>query len=59
MGPRLRRRRSLDAFGVKTPVTPVTFVDFCVEPRLTENTELLGNRIYYLYFWTFSYVSQL
>jgi len=45
MGPRLRRRRSPDAFAVKTPVTPVTFVDFCAELHLTENTELLVNRI--------------
>jgi len=50
MGPRLCRKKSLDAFAVKTPATPVTLVGFCAELRLTENTDLLVNPIKYLYF---------
>jgi len=45
MGPRQCRQKSLDAFGVKKPATSVTLVGFCAELRLTENTELLVNRI--------------
>jgi len=38
-------RRSLDAFGVKTPVTPITLVGLSADLRVTENTELLVNRV--------------
>ena len=50
MGPRHCRQKSLDAFAVKKPATPVTLVGFCAELRLSENTELLVNRKKYLHF---------
>ena len=45
MVPRICRLRSPDAFAVKIPAIPITFVDGCAELRLAENTKLLVNRI--------------